>query len=120
MHMQGLSTVDNYWADPRYCTLPTPTAPAVNTSTMPASYICQQDMEQNGWNQGVYNVPIYQIGTFNPNAVGMGMVFITYNKRMYITMTFSCNYIFNTESSATSRAVEIGLWSSANASLPLQ
>ncbi len=31
-----------------------------------------------------------------PNDVGNAYIYTTYNKRLYITTTFACNYMFNT------------------------
>ena len=58
-------------------------------------------------------------GLPNTNApvvsIGKAYVYVSFAKRLYITLTFACNQLFSTDPTFTNRAVEVGLWSSIGA-----
>ncbi|GAX84407.1 hypothetical protein CEUSTIGMA_g11829.t1 [Chlamydomonas eustigma] len=109
----NISTLDQFWTNPSYCTLPYTVNSPPSSYKVPSSSICPSS--QAGWSNGVLNLPIYQVGGSNI-VLGQAYVFVTYQNMLYLTMTFNCNNLLST--TPTTQTVSVGLWSSPG--LPAQ
>ncbi len=71
---------------------------------------------QDGWNDGgILTWPIYNLPGVGPlNQAGTAYIYVTYNRRLYITMTFNCNFLLSTDPVGTIKSVEVALWSYTN------
>ena len=115
-----IQTVDNFWTEPTYCSLPataTPYIPSSNKATN--GQICQNP--EGGWSQGVQTIPIWTVpqGSSSPTQAGTAYVFITYDLSLYVTMTFNCNFMLSTDPNSSNETVSIGLWSDPDTANPL-
>lgn len=108
----SIQTVDNFWTNPNYCSLPataTPYIPSSNKATN--SQICQN--QEQGWAQGVQTIPIWTVPNANGASIdqaGTAYIFITYDLSLYVTMTFNCNYMLSTDPNSDIETVNVGLW----------
>ncbi len=108
--------MDEFWTNPRYCTLP-----AFGTDHIPASNkagpsdICQNAYGEMGWDSGVMTQPIWTIpGNGVLQNIGTAYIYVTYNRRLYVTMTFNCNFLLSTDPVGTTRTIEVALWNGVN------
>ena len=109
----SIQTVDNFWTNPNYCSLPataTPYIPSSNKATN--NQICQNS--EQGWSKGVQTIPIWTVPDASGSSIvqaGTAYVFVTYDLNLYVTMTFNCNYMLSTDPNSDIETVSVGLWS---------
>eukprot|EP00955_Chlamydomonas_euryale_P113075 366192-Chlamydomonas_euryale.AAC.3 len=103
-----------FWSDANYCTLPASATPAINsTNKINGGQICQQpDWLDAVWDDGVLILPIWNVPGQSSNfmQVGTAYAYFTYDLRLYITMTFDCNYLLSTDPNSPLASVEFSLW----------
>ncbi|GAX82900.1 hypothetical protein CEUSTIGMA_g10326.t1 [Chlamydomonas eustigma] len=109
----NITTLDQFWTNPSYCTLPYTVSSPPSSYKVPSASICPSS--QSGWSNGILNIPIYQVGGTS-TVLGQAYVFVTYQYMLYLTMTFNCNNLLSTTPST--QTVSVALWTSPG--LPAQ
>jgi hypothetical protein len=127
-------------ADSRYCSLPPVNATAGIPNVFNSSVICPTSDGANctgsrchfpRWQAMLMQFPsqwspclhtgsspigIYSIvpAGLSGTIIGSAYVFVTLERRLYITLQFECSYMFNTQPNFASQRVAVGVWTDAN------
>eukprot|EP00798_Chlamydomonas_sp_ICE-L_P031379 gene31382-6539_t len=107
---QNIPTADNFYQDSSYCSLPdipeTSHIPSNNKATR--EEICEHPAA--GWSRNVLQLQLFGAGNAPAVPAGDAYVYFTYDRKLYITMSYACNQLFSTDPTFISKAVEVGLW----------
>ncbi|GLC48041.1 hypothetical protein PLESTB_000708000 [Pleodorina starrii] len=106
-----ITSVDNFYRDAAYCTLPpSPALASIPGATfVPSTAICNA-------NSGINTYDIRGVaGSAAANRlVGTAYTYISYTGRLYVTMVFNCDFMFSTNPNMPPNVVSIAVWNSDN------
>ncbi|KAG2434240.1 hypothetical protein HXX76_007965 [Chlamydomonas incerta] len=107
-----ISTADDFWRKPEICSLPDiePLRSTVTGATFfPTTAVCSADA-------GIAAYPIRGLPATGASgkSAGTAYAWIGYNGRLYLTLTFDCNYMFSSNPNWPGPKVSVALWNAAN------
>ncbi|KAJ9521401.1 hypothetical protein QJQ45_001221 [Haematococcus lacustris] len=99
--------VDGFQSDGRYCSLPRQPSTAAIPNTFNSSVVCPNS--RGGSGVSTFSL-VGSDPSLPPATVGTATVFLTTARRLYLSLQFSCAFMFNTEPGFQRQRVSVGVW----------